>query len=539
MSEATQAFKNNDLLFDKVSQLSLLFETESVDKIKNFLEENLTGSEILNIRFTSSQKTLLIKLVLLESNQFPILFDIIKKKLTNEELISLVNLPDDNSNTPLLYAAFKGDYEKADILIKHGAKVEMRNFMGLSVMHMAAQGDKPNMLIFFKEKYNFSVLDRDFPGNTPLHWACHMAQENSINFLLTWMNDVNVLDRKGQTPLHLGIYKLRPKMIKKLIKKGADVNLKDFTGRSVMDILNDQKMRVPNFKKVLKVINNTEQFNLFVYPEEEKTNKNNNNYKELFSGFNDDDLKEKLIDKNTNNNNANSCKNSETSKSCLTYHKIFNSLMFICLHVIFELLIFFFVLAKLGINDYYKIFWILIITLFILFYCTNKSDPGFLEPKDNLTWLQMVENKMNINEYCPYCRVKKSQKVKHCHLCKKCIKGFDHHCNWIDNCVGENNKVMFLCFVGITLLNLIFNLFVGINALNAGKGSQKKNINNNAILKNIETVIEMNWIFDYNISELISILITIVSGFFTIPVFYVFYVQIKGLFKNNDNDNEN
>ena len=151
----------------------------------------------------------------------------------------------------------------------------------------------------------------------------------------------------------------------------------------------------------------------------------------------------------------------------------------------------------------------------------------------------MVENKMNINEYCPYCRVKKSQKVKHCHLCKKCIKGFDHHCNWIDNCVGENNKVLFLCFVGITLLNLIFNLFMGINALNAAKGSQKENINNNAILKNIESVIEMNYIFDYNISELISILITIVSGFFTIPVFYVFYVQIKGLFKNNDNNDEN
>ena len=80
---------------------------------------------------------------------------------------------------------------------------------------------------------------------------------------------------------------------------------------------------------------------------------------------------------------------------------------------------------------------------------------------------------------------------------------------------------------------------MGINALNAAKGSQKENINNNAILKNIESVIEMNWIFNYNISELISILITIVSGFFTIPVFYVFYVQIKGLFKNNDNDNEN
>ena len=55
--------------------------------------------------------------------------------------------------------------------------------MGLSVMHMAAESDKLNMLIYFKEKYGFSVNDRDYPGNTPLHWACYMAAENSINLL--------------------------------------------------------------------------------------------------------------------------------------------------------------------------------------------------------------------------------------------------------------------------------------------------------------------------------------------------------------------
>ena len=176
---------DNDILFEKTAKLTTLFESENVKDISSYLEENITGKDILNIRFTSSQKSILIKLVLLESNQFPFIFDIIKKKLSKDELVSLINLPDDNSNTPLLYATFKGSYEKVNILIEHGAKVEMRNFMGLSVMHMAAQGDKPNMLIYFKDKFGFSILDRDFPGNTPLHWACHMAAENSINFLLS------------------------------------------------------------------------------------------------------------------------------------------------------------------------------------------------------------------------------------------------------------------------------------------------------------------------------------------------------------------
>ena len=213
MSENQKKIEEDPLL-EKTTTLTLLLDNENIEEITSYLKEELTDKDIMAIRFTSSQKSILIKLVLLDSDEFLNLFDIIKKKLTKEELTTLINLPDDNSNTPLLYATFKGSYEKVNTLIKHGAKVEMRNFMGLSVMHMAAQGDKPNMLIYFKDEFGFSINDRDFPGNTPLHWACHMAAENSINFLLSWMSDINILDRKGQTPLHLGIYHLKPKIIK-------------------------------------------------------------------------------------------------------------------------------------------------------------------------------------------------------------------------------------------------------------------------------------------------------------------------------------
>ena len=521
-------------LLQKTTILSTFFENENVEKIKSFIENELNENDILNMRFTTTKKTLLIKLVLLECNQFTLLFDLIKAKIDEKNLKIYINVPDEDSNTPLLYATFKGNFDKVDCLIKNGAKVEMRNFMGLSVMHMAAEGDKPNMLIYFKEKYGFSVNDRDFPGNTPLHWACHMAAENSINFLLSWINDINILDRKGQTPLHLGIYYLRPKLIKKLLRKGADVNLKDFSGRSVMDILNDPKIKVPNFKSVLRVINNNEQFKLYVYPDEEKENDNKNNYKELFNGFKDNDLKEQLIEKKGNNIKE------ESSKSYLTFQRIFNSFMFICLHAFFELLIFLFLLPRINIHLYYVVFWVLLISLFISFYITNVSDPGFLEANDNLTWLQMVEKKMHINEYCPYCRVKKTSKVKHCHICKKCVKGFDHHCNWIDNCVGENNKIQFMIFVSITLINLVYNFCLGLTALQAFDSQLpllNNNYNGNSFMKNVELMLNMKWIFNYRLSDLISIMILIVSSFFFLPVFYIFWNQIKTMVLGNSRRN--
>ena len=519
-------------ILQKTSTLSTYFENENVEKIHSYIKDNLTEKDILDMRFTSTKKTLLIKLVLLECNQFTPLFDLIKEKINENELRAYVNKPDDDSNTPLLYATFKGNLEKVECLIKHGAKVEMRNFMGLSVMHMAAEGDKPNMLIYFKDKYGFNVNDRDYPGNTPLHWSCHMAAENSINFLLSWIDDINILDRKGQTPLHLGIYYLRPKLIKKLLRKGADVNLKDFSGRSVMDILNDPKLKVQNFKHVLRVIHNNEQFKLCVYPNENKEKDDKNNYKELFNGFKDNNLKEQLIDKNNDNNN------NGNSKSYLTYQRIFNSIMFICLHFIFEFLLFLFLLSKINIHLYYIVFWLLIISLFISFFIANRSDPGFLEAKDNLTWLQMVEKKIHINEYCPYCRVKKTSTVKHCHVCKKCISGFDHHCNWIDNCVGENNKYSFIVFVFITLMNLVFNFCIGLTALKISDSQNTKSIKNNYyFMKSFEVILNMRWIFNYRISDLIAIMIIIVSSFFFIPVFYVLWVQIKYLFVSNRDSN--
>lgn len=44
----------------------------------------------------------------------------------------------------------------------------------------------------------------------------------------------------------------------------------------------------------------------------------------------------------------------------------------------------------------------------------------------------------------------------HCSLCQECVMNMDHHCPWINNCVGMNNHWWFLLFIFWTWMGSIF-----------------------------------------------------------------------------------
>ena len=59
---------------------------------------------------------------------------------------------------------------------------------------------------------------------------------------------------------------------------------------------------------------------------------------------------------------------------------------------------------------------------------------------------------------CSQCQTFKPVGSHHCRICNRCISRMDHHCPWMNNCVGAGNLKHFLLFLLYTWICSVFSL---------------------------------------------------------------------------------
>ena len=69
---------------------------------------------------------------------------------------------------------------------------------------------------------------------------------------------------------------------------------------------------------------------------------------------------------------------------------------------------------------------------------------------------------------CDYCKSEKPKRCHHCKTCKKCVLLYDHHCDFIDNCIGYRNYKAFFLFLVIFTIHAVTVISIGVYSIVCG-----------------------------------------------------------------------
>lgn len=184
-----------------------------------------------------------------------------------------INAPLDkcNTNTLLHYATAKGNPNLVQLLIDHGADVNLKNTkyesaplhwarfslsthtydiykllleMGANCKDVDSQGDTPLHLALMSQPLKIIKLLLDYGadvkavtclGRRALHYAALNSHLDVVEFMLEQGFDVNYVDKCGDSPLHRAASFGSPEACVLLLRRGAMVDAKNAAGDTPFD----------------------------------------------------------------------------------------------------------------------------------------------------------------------------------------------------------------------------------------------------------------------------------------------------------------
>ena len=154
----------------------------------------------------------------------------------------------------------------------------------------------------------------------------------------------------------------------------------------------------------------------------------------------------------------------------------------------------------------------------VVFLVLFNKNPGYIGDKGDINRLLRLYDKYETYLVCPDCQIYRPARSRHCQSCDRCVEKFDHHCPWVNNCIGAKNLGVFFLFINCVWMSLMAT--IGINVYSI-------------VVPHPIDYIEVPMLAD----RIVTGVITLTAGIFSIPLTLLLTVHYKN-FSLNRTTNE-
>ncbi|KAI1088123.1 zf-DHHC-domain-containing protein [Rostrohypoxylon terebratum] len=119
-----------------------------------------------------------------------------------------------------------------------------------------------------------------------------------------------------------------------------------------------------------------------------------------------------------------------------------------------------------------------IILPYLFLYLAATGDPGVITPATHSRYMSHYPYDFSLfhpGSLCRTCGLLKPARSKHCSVCKRCVHKMDHHCVFINNCVGYGNQHYFILLLLSTATLTLYGGLLGLVAIADSARNHNKN----------------------------------------------------------------
>ena len=90
----------------------------------------------------------------------------------------------------------------------------------------------------------------------------------------------------------------------------------------------------------------------------------------------------------------------------------------------------------------------------IFFFITWNSKSSYIYGDESIEFVDLMET-FDAESLCPFCEIIRLPRSRHCNICNRCVERYDHHCPWVNNCIGKTNHFPFYMHLIFLILYIV------------------------------------------------------------------------------------